>query len=172
LPISIRDCKHSKKDRQWIENIYGEYLDAFVDLNTGIFLGLGANTPQQEEIFAQWFSSDHSHPLVIVQGSDPVGFALVTRPRIAAAGETAPDFRMSEFFVRKPHRRIGIGRDAAALIFDRFAGEWEVLEYLRNPVSVAFWRRVIGKYSAGQYTERERNGEVRQRFKSRGLPRP
>jgi predicted acetyltransferase len=105
--------------------------------------------------------------LVILQGSDLVGFALVTRPRIPAAGETAADYHMSEFFVRKAHRREGIGRDAATLIFDRFAGEWEIVEYLRHPGSVAFWQRVLTTYAKGKFTERSRNGEVRQRFSSR-----
>jgi predicted acetyltransferase len=73
---------------------------------------------------------------------------------------------MSEFFVRKQHRRVGMGRDAATLIFDRFAGDWEIIEYLRNPGAVAFWRRVVAAYSGGNYTERSRHGEVHQRFKS------
>ena len=72
-----------------------------------------------------------------------MGFALVTRPRVPAAGERAVNFQMSEFFIRKPHRRVGIGREAATLIFDRFAGEWEIVEYQRNPGAVAFWRRVL-----------------------------
>ena len=96
-----------------------------------------------------------------------MGFALVTRPRIPAAGETAVDYHMSEFFIRKQHRRVGIGRDAATLIFDRFAGDWEIVEYMRNPGAVAFWRRVVSVYSAGRYSERSRHGEVRQRFTSR-----
>jgi predicted acetyltransferase len=74
---------------------------------------------------------------------------------------------MSEFFIRKAHRREGIGRNAATLIFDRFAGEWEIVEYLRHPGSVAFWRRVLATYAPGKFTERSRNGEVRQRFSSR-----
>ena len=78
--VSIRDCRHSKKDRQWIQEIYPEYLDALADLNTGLFSVLGANNPHQDEIFANWFSNDHSHPLVIVKGADAVGFALVSRP--------------------------------------------------------------------------------------------
>lgn len=165
--VSIRDCRHSKKDRQWIESIYGEYLDALADLNTGFFPVMGANNSRQEEIFASWFANDHSHPLVILQDSDAVGFALVSHSQIPAAGESATYFRMAEFFVRKQHRRGGIGRDAATLIFDRFTGEWEILEYLRNPGSVAFWRRVMTDYCDGHYTERINNGEVRQRFKSR-----
>ncbi len=74
---------------------------------------------------------------------------------------------MSEFFVRKAHRRVGIGRDAATLIFDRFSGEWEIVEYLRNPGAVTFWRRVLAVYVGGRFTERSRHGEVRQRFNSR-----
>ena len=73
---------------------------------------------------------------------------------------------MSEFFVRKAYRRVGIGRDAATLIFDRFAGEWEIVEYQRNPGAVAFWRRVLTVYSKGRFTERSRHGEIRQRFSS------
>jgi predicted acetyltransferase len=167
LLVSIRDCRHSKRDRQWIKDVYGEYLDALADLNTGLFSVLGGDNPHEQEIFANWFANDHSHPLVILKGSDPVGFALVSRPRIPAAGETAVDYHMSEFFIRQPHRRAGIGRDAATLMFDRFAGEWEIVEYQRHPGAVAFWRRVLTTYCKGRFTERSRNGEVHQRFSSR-----
>ena len=165
--VSIRDCRHSKKDRQWIQNVYAEYIDALADLNTGLFSVIGADNPHEDEIFANWFSNDHSHPLLILKGPEAAGFALVTRPSIPAAGEKAVNYHMSEFFVRKPHRRAGIGRDAATLIFDRFAGDWEVVEYERNPGAVAFWRQVISVYTGGRFTERSRNGEVRHRFSSR-----
>lgn len=165
--ISIRDCRHSPKDRQWIRSVYGEYLDSLADLNTGFFSVIGADSPSEDEIFANWFASDQSHPLLILKGTEPVGFALVTRPRIPAAGETPADYFMSEFFVRKQHRGMGIGRNAATLIFDRFAGQWEIVEYHRNPGSVIFWRRVVSGYCKDRFTERTRNGVVRQRFKSR-----
>jgi predicted acetyltransferase len=165
--VSIRDCRHSKKDRQWIQDVYGEYMDALSDLNTGLFSVLGADSPREQEIFANWFANDQSHPLLILKGSEPVGFALVSRPRIVAAGETSANYHMSEFFVRKPFRRAGIGRNAATLIFDRFAGHWEIVEYLRNPGAVTFWRRVLTLYTKGLFTEHSRNGEVRQRFTSR-----
>jgi predicted acetyltransferase len=168
LLVSIRDCRHSKKDRQWIQDVYPEYLDSLSDLNTGLFSVLGSSNPHQDEIFANWFANDHSHPLIICKGPDSVGFALVTRPRVAAAGEAAVNYHMSEFFIRKAHRRAGIGRDAARLIFDRFAGDWEIVKYQRNPDSVTFWRRVLTSYcKGGRYTERARNGEVHQRFTSK-----
>jgi len=52
VPISIRDCKRSSKDRRWIEEVYGEYVESLSDLNTGYFLGLNADNSQQDEIFA------------------------------------------------------------------------------------------------------------------------
>jgi predicted acetyltransferase len=168
--VSIRDCKHSPKDRQWIQSVYGEYMDDLSSLNTGLFPLMAEDGPREDEIFANWFSNDAAHPLVILKGSAPVGFALVTRPRITAAGEKAADFHMSEFFIRRAHRKVGIGRDAATLIFSRFAGQWEIVEYQRNPGSVAFWRRVLMHYVPGRYEERARNGEVRQRFKSQAKP--
>lgn len=167
LLVSIRDCKHSATDRRWIQGIYGEYLDALADLNTGLFSVLGADDAREQEIFANWFANDQAHPLVILKGGEPAGFALVTRPRIPAAGEPVVDFHMSEFFVRKPLRRAGVGRDAATLIFDRFAGRWQIVEYLRNPAAVSFWRQVLASYTKGTYVERSRHGEVQQRFSSR-----
>lgn len=165
--VSIRDVKGSNaKDRKWIQSVYGEYLDSLSDLNTGLFSVLGQGDPREEEIFANWFANDQSHPLLISKGVESVGFALVTRARKPSTA----NFRMSEFFIRKPHRNVGIGRHAATLIFDRFSGEWEIVEYARHPGSVAFWRRVLTTYCPGNFTERTSNGEVHQRFKSRPTP--
>jgi predicted acetyltransferase len=165
--ISIRDCKYSKKDRNWIEYVYGEYVDSLADLNTGLYKLIDPGTPQRDEIFANWFANDHAHPLVILRDPDPVGFALVARPRVASAGGRLADFHMAEFFIRKQYRRSGTGRSAATLIFDRFAGDWEILQYQRNPGAVAFWRRVIADYSHGNFTEKTSDGETRHRFRSR-----
>lgn len=169
--VSIRDCRHLPKDRQWIESIYSEYLDDLSQLNTGIFPLMVEDAPRDDEIFANWFNNEFSHPLLILKGSDAVGFALVTRPRIAGGGKSA-DYLLSEFFIRRPHRRIGIGRESATLIFNRFAGEWEIVEYNRNPTAIAFWRGVLTRYTRGQFQERIRDGEVRQRFRTPSAPKP
>lgn len=165
MPISIRDCRHLPKDRQWIERTYGEYLDDLSQLNTGIFPVMVEDAPRDDEIFANWFSNEHSHPLLILKGEEPVGFALVTRPRMGGSSDKA-DFLLSEFFIRNPFRRVGIGREAATLIFNRFAGEWEIVEYNRNPTAIAFWRGVLARYTRGKFRERIRDGEIRQRFTS------
>jgi predicted acetyltransferase len=76
---------------------------------------------------------------------------------------------MAEFFIARSQRRLGIGRTAVQLILNRFAGRWEITEYLRNPTAVSFWRRVVALYTQGNYQERIVNGEVRQMFQS-GTP--
>jgi predicted acetyltransferase len=77
---------------------------------------------------------------------------------------------MAEFFIARTRRRLGIGQMAVQLILSRFAGRWEITEYLRNDGAVNFWRRVVASYTRGSYQERIVNGEVRQVFES-GLPK-
>jgi predicted acetyltransferase len=171
VTVTIRDAGSSEDDRQWIESIYPEYLDDLtrIHMNTGMFPVSGDFGDRQPDLMARWFADDRSHPLVILKDGERVGIALVSRPLIERGGEF--DFRMSEFFVLRRFRRLGVGRDACQLIFNRFSGRWEVGEFLRNEPAVAFWRRVISEYSRGQFREWIANGEVRQRFRSLPVPR-
>lgn len=114
---------------------------------------------------ARWFADDRSHPLVILKNERRVGFALVSRP---PRHERVPvDYRMAEFFVTARSRRLGVGRDAAKLIFNRFGGRWEICEFQHNEPSVAFWRSVVAEYTGGRFSETLVQGEVRQMFSTK-----
>jgi predicted acetyltransferase len=169
--VSVRDARASPADRLWIQSVYRDYLD---DLNpgTGLFPKLGEVGHREPDLIAHWFGDPNTFPLVILRGEEPVGFARVVRS-VATAAAAAPrvDYRMPEFFVARARRRLGIGRTAVQLILSRFAGRWEITEYLRNGEAVSFWRRVVAAYTRGSYTERTVNGEVHQLFDS-GRPRP
>jgi predicted acetyltransferase len=52
------------------------------------------------------------------------------------------------------------------VLFNRFEGEWEVLEDAENRAALAFWRRVIGAQAAGRFREIREGNEIRQRFRS------
>jgi len=171
VTVSVRDARGAARDREWIESVYRDYLDDLSPLNTGVFsttsLGeIGYSTTDQ---LSRWFGDASVNPLVILRGTELVGFAMVARGA-ATAGRPPVDYRMAEFFVSRTHRRRGIGQLAVELILNRFAGRWEITEYLRNPVAVSFWRRVVTNYTKGRYQERVTNGEVRQVFES-GLAR-
>ena len=168
VSVSVRDARSAPADRLWIQSVYRDYLD---DLNpgTGIFPALGEVGHREPDQIAHWFGDPNTYPLIIVKGSEPVGFARVLRA-VATGTTQRIDYRMAEFFVMRTRRRLGIGQTAVQLILSRFAGRWEISEYLRNTVAVSFWRRVVASYTRGRYQERIVNGEVRQVFDSGKSP--
>jgi predicted acetyltransferase len=163
--VSVRDARAAPADRLWIQSVYREYLD---DLNpgTGLFPKLGEVGHREADLIAHWFGDANTLPLVILRGEEPVGFARVLRAVSSAAQQPRIDYRMAEFFVTRARRRLGIGRTAVQLILSRFAGRWEISEYLRNTAAVTFWRRVVASYTRGSYQEKIFNGEVHQLFDS------
>lgn len=107
------------------------------------------------------------HSFLLYVSGRPAGFALVgTEPfRFRRHGRRT---QMAEFFVLRSLRRTGVGRAAASAAFDRFQGTWEVTEVLANTAAIAFWRRVIGDYTNGDYTEVADDSEVSQLFTAPG----
>jgi predicted acetyltransferase len=93
------------------------------------------------------------------------GFALV-REAAHFAGAGTRD--ISEFFILRPHRGRGVGRQAARWLFDAFPGKWEVTQITSNVAAQTFWRRVIGEYTGNRYEEGPRpDGQgVMQRFEA------
>ncbi len=187
MTVSVRDARNTESDRLWIQSVYREYLDDLApSAGTGTFPALGEIGHREPDQFFHWFGDPNRFPLVILQSSEPVGFALVVRdsmrralaergapagtpPRASATASpprAAIDYRMAEFFIMRAKRRLGIGATAVRLIFSRFAGRWEITEHLRNANAVSFWRRVVASYTSGNYRERIVNGEVRQTFES------
>jgi len=173
MTVTLRDAKRSDEDQLWIKSVYPEYLDELAEVShsgTGVFPVFGEHGARHAELLARWFRDDRSHPLLILDGGRAAGFALVARPPAGSAAPEAAEFRMAEFFIRRNHRRRGIGRVAAGLIFSRFAGRWEIVEATANEHAVRFWRRTVMEYTRGRYDERVRDAEVRQRFLSSNSP--
>lgn len=70
----------------------------------------------------------------------PAGFALVASPPFASPNA---DYRLNEFYVRADCRRHGVGRRAAALLFARLPGRWELAHLPRNASAQAFWEATL-----------------------------
>jgi predicted acetyltransferase len=168
VPVTLRDARNSNDDREWIRAVYRDYLSELSVSKSGLFPALGEWDARESEFLAGWFVDPGAYPFVILQSGERVGFALVSRP--ALLPRPLADFRMSEFFVVSSARRHGVGASAAALLFHRFAGEWEVLEDEHNPPALLFWRRVIGRLTGGRYAETRIAGEVRHRFRIESRP--
>ena len=163
MTVSLRDARNNASDLAWIESVYRDYLDDLGLLNTGIFPALGEIGHREPDQLQRWLTDRSAALLTILDDQQPAGFAMVARETHTSR---LADFRMAEFFVARASRRRGVGRSAVRLIFDRFAGRWEIVEYSRNPGAVSFWRQVVSTYTRGDYRERVLNGEVKQYFSS------
>jgi predicted acetyltransferase len=162
--VSVRDAR-AESDRRWIQSVYRDYLDDLAP-DTGVFPVLGEVGHREPDQIHRWFGDPNAFPLIILKATEPVGFAMVARARNPSHAQSRVDYRMAEFFIARTRRRLGIGETAVHLILSRFAGRWEITEYLRNAGAVSFWRRVVATYTRGSYQERIVNGEVRQVFES------
>jgi predicted acetyltransferase len=99
---------------------------------------------------AYWTDTWRYPHLVRVDGK-LAGFALVQQRSRITGDETTWD--VAEFFVMRKYRRQGVGTVVATRLFDSFRGRWEVRELKTNLAAIAFWRRVIGAYTSGNYEE-------------------
>jgi predicted acetyltransferase len=96
-----------------------------------------------------WRDPDR-HPFLFRVDGRLAGFALIRR--LERPG-SEPTWGLAEFFILRRYRRLGLGRQAAITLFDRFPGRWEVGEIHENTAAITFWRRVIAEYTAGRYSE-------------------
>jgi predicted acetyltransferase len=168
VAVTVRDARSSNADREWIRSVYPQYLAELSVNKTGLFPVLGEWSDRENEFLAGWFSDTGAHPFVILYDGHRAGFALVSRPPVFPP--TPVNFRMSEFFITADARRRGIGASAALLLFNRFSGDWEVLEDEQNRPALQFWRRVIGRQTGQRFSETRGGGEVRHRFRTEARP--
>ncbi len=160
MTIELRDARRSGLEREWLTNVYPLYLHDLSEFDPSYYQ-LNARGQWEPDHLPSWLQDDRDHPLVLVASGQRVGCALVNE---GPSPHMIPgtDFRTSEFFILKRHRRAGVGRQAAFTLFDRFRGLWEIAELARNVPAISFWRRVIGEYSQGRYEETVTASEVRQ----------
>jgi predicted acetyltransferase len=162
MAVSLRDARVHAADCSWIESAFRDYLDDLRVRRTGVFPVLGSVGLAEGSPVQGWLADRDASLLTILDDRRPAGFALVVHEH----GHDGVDYRIAEFFIARPQRRRGIGRAAARLILDRFAGRWQISEDAANQEAVAFWRNVLAAYTRGDYRERAGGGEVRQYFSS------
>jgi len=127
------------------------------DLSAAFALELAADGRfGYEKLPLYWSEPDRRFPFVIRCGTRIVGFALTTRG--SPASEDPEDFDVAEFFVVRRHRRCGVGRRAAFLLWNRFPVRWIVRVSEGNHTGRKFWARVITEYTSGRFVETTRAG--------------
>lgn len=106
---------------------------------------------------AAYWEDARRHAFLVRVDGKLAGFALVARG--SRLGDDPDAYDMAEFFVVRRYRRRGVGERAAADIFARFPGRWEVRQRPQNTAATAFWRRVIGRCTGERFIDEQRDGE-------------
>ncbi len=146
MNVEIREATFQQKPL--LERLMRSYLKYFA--------GLAGEDLDRNAIFEykyiDFYWTDASrHPFLIVVDDQIAGFALVnTHTYLCNEGEART---IAEFFIVEKYRGKGIGKAAAFSLFDRFPGKWEIRQTSANVAGQRFWRRVIGEYTAGNFTE-------------------
>ena len=89
------------------------------------------------------------YPFLIKADGKLAGFVLVNKHSYRTPDEDLHS--IAEFFVLRKYRRLGIGKQVAVMIFERFPGKWEVNQHPDNLFSIQFWEDVISSYTNGNY---------------------
>ena len=113
-----------------------------------------------------WIGAGDEHVVLLFRlGGAVVGFGMIgLRPAVWMSAGT--DACLAEFYVVPASRRRGVGEAAARRILRRWRGRWEISEVAGNAPAIAFWRRMIGRFTHGRFEEVEVRGGIIQRFSS------
>jgi predicted acetyltransferase len=116
------------------------------------------------DYFDHYWTEEKRHPYLVRVAGKVAGFAFV---KLDEKDDGTPYTFMAEFFIMKKYRGQGIGQAVAFHLFGLYPGEWEVSEIAKNYPAQAFWRKIIGRYTDGQFEEEiMEDGDVLQIFRS------
>lgn len=135
-----------------LSNMLNDYLDDLSKYTSESF-------SKPYKFLNSYFSEENRRPFFILADNKVVGFALVNlKDPLSNSQKQA----ISEFYILPEYRRKGIGEKAAEQIFTLLPGTWVIRELKGNP-SIKFWKKIIEKYTQGNYLEYEQNDEIRER---------
>ena len=92
-----------------------------------------------------WSDPERRSAFLIRNGTQLVGFAMVTRGSPASQDPT--DLDMANFFIVRAQRRSDVGRRAAFLVWNEFPGRWWVRVSEANTKGCQFWSKIIADYT-------------------------
>jgi predicted acetyltransferase len=146
MPVQVVRAEPASRDA--LRNLMDLYAYDFSDI---LGLEVGDNGRFEEYPLDAYWKDSWRFPFLIRTGVQLAGFALVNRKsRLSGANDV---WDMAEFFVLRKHRRTGVGMAAAHQLFSSHAGMWEVRERKENVAATVFWRKAIGTFTSGHFTE-------------------
>lgn len=96
-----------------------------------------------------YFVDETRKAFLVNVGNELAGFVFLNK--VGRLPDT--QWNMSEFFILAKFQGKGIGEQVAHQIFEMYQGLWEVSVIPENKSALAFWRKVVSKFTGGLYLE-------------------
>jgi predicted acetyltransferase len=145
-PIEVR--KASMEERPILRRLMELYQYDFSEFDGADLSPLGIYDYPYLDHY--WVEAERSPYLVRVNGH-LAGFVLVARNNYLTRLKDA--WVIAEFFILRKYRHQGVGEFTARYIFDFFHGDWQVGQITQNLAATVFWRKVISRYTNGNFEE-------------------
>jgi predicted acetyltransferase len=158
----------AEAERGLLRRLFELYLYDFSEMEPADLDDDGWFVPNASWWLERYWNETGKQALLLRADGKPAGFVLLDERSPIA--DNADRRYVAAFFVMRGYRRRGLGEAMAREVFRRAPGRWQVLEVKANPRAQAFWRRVIGEVTGGDFTERwisER--EIVQEFETMGF---
>ena len=102
-----------------------------------------------------YFSHPDKKAFLIKSNEKFSGFAFISKLEIMPE----IDFFLSEFFIAGNFQNKGVGKFSAIELFNSLKGKWALGVLPQNKKGLAFSRKTLAFYTAGQFTEVFKTGE-------------
>jgi predicted acetyltransferase len=139
----------SPADAGALQNLLQLYLYDLTEFN---YRDVGPHGRFEHDPLERYLEADDRAAFLARAWGRPSGFALVSEHSVLN-GDAAGVRTIRDLFVLRRYRRRGVGTRLALDIFRRYPGRWEVRQEASNEPAQAFWRAVIGRYTAGRFVE-------------------
>jgi predicted acetyltransferase len=136
--------------RSVIENLLELYQYDIAEYANDGWRDIGGDGRYGYDRLAEYWEDATKDAFLVYVGCHLAGFALVDEATVLK--QPAGTKSIAEFFVLRKYRVAGVGRAAAAMLFERFPGHWEVAQDEMNKPAQRFWTAVIGAYTGGRYS--------------------
>ena len=141
----------SEADAECLSNLLELYIHDVCDIFPSVELASNGRFGYPK-LPLYWTEPERRFAFVIRHDDRVAGFALATRGSPVAPDPETLD--IAEFFVLRRYRRLGVGREAARLLWQALPGAWTVRVAERNQRALTFWSSVVAEFAAGASTER------------------
>jgi predicted acetyltransferase len=143
---NIELIKAEKKDKEILKHLWDLYSYDFSEYDND---DLQEDATYNFYYENHYFDSDERCIFLIYVDKKLAGFSSVSKSCYIL--NRPNDKMIVDFFIMKKFRMGGVGRVVAERIFDMYPSRWEVIQWENNEASVAFWQKVISKYTDNHY---------------------